>query len=97
MTRILLIKEPRFFYSYNDEKNFFRWLEGIPAIKTVTGYSKGLKVVVKTPIDDQDLRELLAVMSRYSLDLRSLKELLSEDNKSWFNDPTMPWHSAVFS
>jgi hypothetical protein len=96
MTRILVIKEPRIFYSYNDEKNFFRWLEDIPAIKKVTGSSKGLKVVVKTPIEDQDLRELLAVMSRYSLDLGSLKELLSEGNESWFKNPKMYWHSAVF-
>lgn len=96
MTHILMIKEPRIFYSYNDEKNFFRWLEEISAVRKVAGTSKGLKVVVKTPIEDQDLRELIAVMSRYSLDQRCLRGLLSKENESWFKDPKMYWHGAVF-
>ncbi|HEV2649853.1 MAG TPA: hypothetical protein VGU69_01235 [Rhizomicrobium sp.] len=91
-----MIREPRPFYSHNDEKNFFRWLEEIPAVGKVTGTSKGLKIVVKTPVADKDLREIIAVMSRYSLDLHPLHALLTTENSDWFKNPEAFWHDAVF-
>lgn len=91
-----IIKEPLPFYSYLDEKNFFRWLESIPAVKNVVGTSKGLELSIEMPIDEPNLRDLIAIMKRYSLDMKSLKTFCDSTNDAWFKNQTAYWYKSVF-
>jgi hypothetical protein len=96
MIQELLIDEPRRFFSYQDEKHFFQWLEEITAVKEVVGGVNGLTVKLEAPIDDLDLRDLIAVLTRYGIDRKCLASLLNDSNRAWFADPKMYWYSAVF-
>jgi hypothetical protein len=92
----LIIEEPRRFYSNLDEKHFFDWLQEIPAVKSVVGGVNGLTVKLDTPIKDPDLRDLIAVLTRYGVNRKCLAVLLNASNQAWFADPQKYWHSAVF-
>ncbi len=96
MTQIVLIKEPASFYSQQDEDNFFRWLQSIPEVKAVKGCSRGLEVVLEGPISEECLVELMAVLSRYSVELQPLKALCEPNNEAWFRNPIKYWYPEIF-
>lgn len=97
MTQIIVIKEPCPFYSQQDEDSFFEWLQSIPEVKSVKGCANGLEILLKEPIGEDSLIELIAVFSRYSLKLKPLKDLCSPNNEKWFKDPIKFWYSEIFS
>ena len=47
-------------------------------------------------LNDENLRELVALFSRYDCDLRQLSQFLNDDNRHWFADPRKFWHVSVF-
>lgn len=96
MTIEITIKEPSWFYGYKDEKYFFAWLKSIKAIEAFNGYAKGLKLTIRVPISDDDLRSLIALMTRYQLNLKPLSVLATAENTEWFKDPIKFWYQSVF-
>lgn len=94
--RVLTIQGPNSFFSYEDEKRFFGWLEEIPAVKYVTGGTNGLAITIDDPIDDESLRELIAIYARYHLDMRALAVFCNENNEEWFKNKSKFWFSSTF-
>lgn len=91
-----IIPEPRLFYAYQDEKNFFRWLEGIRAIKYVERKKGGLELTLESPIDDDSLADLTALLMRYGLDMKCLRSFCTPKNKEWFRKKGKYWYRYVF-
>ena len=92
----MIIPEPKIFYSYLDEKHFFYWLEEIPAVKNVLGVISGLELTIIQPLDQPNLRDLIAVMKRYQLDMTCLADFCTPENEFWFRDPEKYWHTDIF-
>ncbi|MGM9482642.1 hypothetical protein ACS5PN_15725 [Roseateles sp. NT4] len=92
----LMIAGPTF-YSSQDEASFFSWLESIPGVSSVTGVGRSLEVNLNSvQLNEDALREMLALHRRYQLPMRNLAIFLSPANESWFAAPEMYWHDAVF-
>jgi hypothetical protein len=57
---------------------------------------RGLHVALSRPTQMQ-LRELIALLYRYGLDMRPLASFRTERNAAWFaNDRRKFWHARVF-
>lgn len=96
MTRSFIIREPRYF-SYLDEKNFFSWLDSIDDVAEVKGSTDGLRVtIVESGLSRSSLSDLIAVLTRYSLDIRPLDGVVSEDDRTWFSEPNSYWQKMAF-
>ena len=96
LTSLLTIDGPRAFYSRSDEDHFFGWLQSIPEIEKVTGVGETLEITVRRPMKKDSLHDLIALMTRYDLDRRSLKPLCDEQPGDSFRAPGTYWHSAVY-
>lgn len=92
----LIIEEPDPFWSRLDEKSFFEWLKSIPAVKRIVGTKNGLEISLETPLDEPNLRDLIAVMHRYGIDKKCLRDFCTPDNEKWFKDPEKYWYKSVF-
>lgn len=92
----LIVREPSFFYSYLDEENFFHWLESIPAVAGVTRVGRDLQISLKAPIDEPNLRDLVAVLKRYGVDMKCLSPFVDSTNEPWFKNPAAYWYKDVF-
>lgn len=95
-TTTLNIGEPNPFFAYSDEWCFFKWLQRIKAVKRVRGTPQGLLVEINDPIDDGSLRDLIALLTRYSMDTRCLAALSNPKNEAWFKKPSKFWFRGVF-
>lgn len=85
------------FLSPQDEVNFFSWAENLCCINQV--YGEGFSIIIETKdtVDDNCLRELIAVFYRYNIKMTQLKVFLNKDNKFWFYSNTKScWHRKVF-
>ena len=93
----LEIPQPVLYFSRRDEDNFFSWLKKIAAIKSVDG-STGFVILdlVSSIMDDASLRELIALMSRYDLDMSCLRSQCNDGNAAWFRDPKKYWYEKIF-
>jgi hypothetical protein len=97
MSREVTIRES-FYYCYQDEKHFFRWLESIPSVKRVVGGPKGLTIQFKAKGPDRDdWADLLGLLARYGIDMRPLRVLVTPEHESWLKDPRKYWHSMMWS
>lgn len=95
-SRELTIKEPVPFFSEGDEDSFFRWLRSIPAVRKVVGTPEGLKLTLREP-DKLSIYELIALMTRYQLDRRCLREICeSSKERAWFRRKQMYWYDSVY-
>ena len=91
MTRSFTIREPRYF-SYLDEKSFFSWLNSIDDVARVTGSLDGLQVhIVDSCLSRRGLSDLIAVLVRYSVDIRPIHDVVSDDDRSWFFESDSYW------
>jgi len=96
MTRSFVIREPRYF-SYLDEKNFFSWLDSIDDVTEVIGSADGLRVnIIESGLSRAGLSDLIAILARYSVDMRPLHGVVSDDDKTWFAEPSSYWHKMAF-
>lgn len=93
-----MIPEPTWFYAYSDEKNFFRWLKSIRAVKDIAGQaSGGLLLTLDVPnLDDDDLMDMIALFKRYDLDMSCLRAQLTKDNEHWFKNSDRFWYKTIF-
>jgi hypothetical protein len=92
-----------FYFSDHDEKSFFTWLETIPCVKSFQdgiydckSESSTLVLRVSAQIDNISLRELVAIMKRYRLDMSMLRQFRTKDNEKWFAKKSSYWHDDVF-
>jgi hypothetical protein len=93
----LEIPQPNVFFHKTDEDNFFAWLSSIPAIEKVTGRSLSLFLHLKeSPMDDFSLRSLIALMTRYQIDVSCLQSQVTETNSNWLQASSRPSHRNVY-
>lgn len=84
------------YYSSADESAFYDRLAGLRCIAGVRGARDGLHISLSRRPSDMQLREIIALLYRYELDMKPLTALLTEKNASWYADPNTFWHAAVF-
>ena len=86
------------FFHQSDERAFFEWLARIPCVESYVGEGRrGLVVSLKRRPGNDDLRQLIALCHRYGVDMRQLARFETAKNRTWFRDPKMYWHQAVFA
>ena len=85
------------YYSAGDEEAFFEWLDKIDCVEGCKGRGDVLLISVnRAELDEEGLRELLALFRRYGVDLRQLRAFDSDGFAAWFRDPEAFWHAQVF-
>ena len=85
------------YYSQQDEDAFFSWLDKIEHVVSYQGGPRGLVAVLKDgPIDDNSLRELIALHYRYKLYMKRLAAFETDENRKWFRNSRAYWYSRVF-
>lgn len=80
------------FFSEGDEKAFFTWLQSFAG--EATGVHRSLHVNVT--VDEENLRELIALFFRYNIDMRQLAQFGTEENENWFKRPEKFWYKSIF-
>lgn len=96
MTKEFNIRESPY-YTYQDEKHFYLWLESIPSVKRVYGGAKGLTIqLTDSGLDIDDWADLTALFVRYGIDMRAMRDLVTPENEAWAKDPKRFWYSFVF-
>lgn len=81
-----------------DEYSFFGWLKKIPAVITYFGQGHSLYIQCDpAPIDDESLRELIALFFRYGIDTAQLDVYLTDANRSWFADEQKYWRQPEWA
>ena len=95
---IVLTCKSVWYYSRLDEDCFFEWIEKIPSIIKYDGKRDELYLYFSNnKINDNDLRELLAIFYRYKVDMKQLTIFLNNSNRSWFFEGYKGyWHYRVF-
>lgn len=85
------------YFSKGDERAFFRWLNEIPCVTSIEGRGDILNIPVdRELLDDESLRELIALFQRYSVDMNQLAQFETNDNRVGFKQPDCYWYQAVF-
>lgn len=97
MSRRELVVVGPTYYSVGDENAFFTWLQSIPCIEGVGGRGRDLHIRLKRLPGKNDLRELIALLYRYKMDMRPLAILKTARNAKWFAEDTVAyWHAPIF-
>lgn len=84
------------FYSQGDETAFYSFAQSIPAVRKIDGITDSIILRLRPSCSDRSLRDLIALLFRYKIDMRPLAELKTEKNSVWFCDPQKFWHKKVF-
>jgi len=94
---VKLICDSISYCSQGDEISFFNWLNSIECVGKVEGFGTELEVnVVSNRISDDDLRELIAIFTRYGVGLKQLRIFESPDNAGWFiKSKVAYWHKNL--
>jgi len=92
----ITIPKPGRYYAYMDEYHFFRWLERIKRVTGVKWDGHGLEVTIDGKLDADGLSELIALMTRYELEMDCLQELCLTVDKEQFACSGTYWYDAVF-
>ncbi|MFC8529598.1 hypothetical protein [Nocardia sp. NPDC057227] len=97
MTDVVLEATGVLYYSYNDEAAFFEWLDKVGCVASYRGELRTLHITLEfDTVDEEDLRDLVALYRRYDIDLRELRVLNADTVGPWFSDPARSWHDEVF-
>lgn len=85
------------YFSDYDEAAFFEWIKRIKCFINFGGHGYGLSIFVdKDVVDQDDLRELLALFHRYNIDKKQLSALSKPSFDAWFRNDGTYWHTDVF-
>ena len=84
------------YYSSGDEDAFFQWLRSIPCITDFKGAGRELFISLSREPNDDELRELIALVYRYGVDMRQLASFLTSSNQKWLQDRKSYWFQRVF-
>jgi len=96
MPRKLVIKSG-IFYSQGDEKAFFDWLQSLSCVERVDGQLDELHIAFVKQPNNSELRELIALLHRYRLDMKPLAAFKNKRNAAWFaQNRNSYWHIRVF-
>lgn len=96
MLKQVTIKEPSY-YCYKDEENFYRWLEAINGVERAMGSPNGLTLHIKeVGLDRDDWADLIGLLMRYGVDMKSLRGLVSDVHEAWLKDPEKFWHHKMW-
>ncbi|MBS1987038.1 hypothetical protein JST99_03865 [Candidatus Dependentiae bacterium] len=69
------------FYAQKDEDAFFCWIKAIPCIKSYEGAKDVLYLdLVDKPLDYVDMKDLIALLHRYKINISQLEPFINEDN-----------------
>lgn len=91
------IKETHY-YTYQDEKHFFKWLNSISGVEKVVGGPKGLTIHLTTKgLDIDDWADLSALLVRYGIDMSAMRGLVTPENEAWVKDPKRFWYAKIFA
>ena len=86
----------RFFSPY-DEKAFFKWLDKLPCVEKYAGRGIAIYISINQEAVDEDaLRELLALFRRYGVDMKQLRVFDSSSFAGWFRNSGAYWFDSVF-
>ena len=86
---IQIDSSPIRYNSQKDEEHFFRWAQEIPCVVSV---DRGVLAVDAARVSDDELRELLALLTRYRLSIEPLRGIANPASDHWFNDPEAYWN-----
>jgi hypothetical protein len=85
------------FYSQGDEAAFFGWLSKLPFVERYEGRGLTLYISVNAmAVDEDGLRELLALFRRYGVELKQLAVFDRDEFADWFRSEHAYWHKGVF-
>ena len=94
---IIKIALPRFL-SIADEDRFFSGFHGISAVREFTGVARGLNINLDgRKMSIQNIRELIALLHRYGVDLEPLAVLSKGRYSVWLKNPDAYWYKSMFS
>lgn len=85
------------FFSHCDEEAFFGWLDKLLCVENYVGRGDVLIIsIAKSAVDEDALRELLALFRRYNLDMKQMRVFDCSEFAEWFRDPRGYWFGSVF-
>lgn len=85
------------FFSQGDEAAFFGWLKSLQFVEHVEGSGRTVYIKINSPAVDEDgLRELLALFRRYGVELAQLVAFDREEFAEWFRRADAYWHKDIF-
>lgn len=85
------------FFSQGDETAFFGWVKSLPFVEHIEGRGRSLYIKIDSPAVNEDgLRELLALFHRYGVDLAQLVAFDREEFAEWFRRSDAYWHKDIF-
>lgn len=85
------------FFSHGDEGAFFGWLDKLPFVERYEGRGRTLYISVNSAAVDEDgLREMLALFRRYGVELRQLAVFDRDEFADWFRNEQAYWYADVF-
>jgi len=85
------------FFSPCDENSFFSWARSIPVVEDVYGELDEIVIsLASAETTDEALRELIALLHRYDIDMGQLSAFETKENSHWFRSPIKFWHQRVF-
>lgn len=96
--RTVILKATGITYlSDHDEAVFFEWLGSLKAVTSVRGEPRTEEIsVLPERLTDDELRELIALFTRYGVEMSQLSVFRTAKNASWFARPTSYWFKKVF-
>ena len=84
--------------SQGDETAFFDWIKRISCVTQFEGSGDILYLhVSRNRISDANLRELLALFSRYHVPMKQLAQFETTRNRIWFTRPGTYWFARVWA
>jgi len=86
--------QPTTYYSEQDEENFFTWALDIECVeRTHSGYL----FIDKLSVNENSLRELIALFHRYNVNSTCLAVFCNSENEAWFKNSEMYWYNNIFN
>jgi hypothetical protein len=86
-----------YFFSQEDEAAFFGWIKRMPCIARYAGIGGTIHIHVDPGhVDDDALRELIALFRRYEIEMKQLLVFVNESNRAWVTRPGSYWFGRMF-
>jgi hypothetical protein len=92
-----LVIQEKYYYSQADEDAFYDRLNSLRCVRSIQGTPDGVHIALSRAPTDSQLRELIALLYRYDLDMTPLAAFRTKRNAPWFSENRDAfWHSKVF-
>lgn len=85
------------FFSPGDERRFFEGLAGVRGVQKFIGSGRDLIITLNVRrLNNESVRDLIALLWRYGVQLKPLAEIAATRRFSWLNDPEWYWSQSMF-